>query len=215
MTSWTVLIPFKGSALGKSRLASTALSDAQRRQLATAFLLDVIDVALHTPEVARVIVTSPDTHTQQLLGKLPCDVLTEPPHTSGLNAGVLWALSEIGAPHLACAVLTSDLPFLHEHELSQVLNLASGSERSMVTDREGTGTTLLLANRTPEFEPAFGLNSRAAHERLGFSLLNVPSSSGIRHDVDTSEQLNHAGGLIAGRHTFAALRTRTAESGAA
>lgn len=206
MTTWTVLIPFKGSALGKSRLTSATLSDAHRRELATAFLRDVVDVALHTPEVARVIVTSPDAHTKQLLGELPCDVLIEPPHISGLNAGVLWALRELGAPHLACAVLTSDLPYLREHELSQALNLASGRERSMTTDREGTGTTMLLANRTPEFEPAFGISSRLAHERLGFALLNVPSSSGLRHDVDTSEQLRQAGNLVAGRHTSSVLK---------
>ena len=209
MTSWTIVIPFKGTALGKSRLASKELSDATRQQLAESFLLDVIGAVTRTPQVSRVIVSGPDPQTQALLSDTPCEVLTEPAQISGLNAGVQWALQQVDAPHIACAVLTSDLPFLREHELEFALTLAANHERSMVTDREGAGTTLLLANRTPEFAPAFGQNSRVAHELIGFSLLNVPPSSGLRQDVDTPDHLYDSAGLPPGTHTLAVLRALT------
>ena len=56
---WTVVIPVKAPAIGKSRL-SPAVADAARAELARAFALDTIAAALGARSVARVIVVGDD-----------------------------------------------------------------------------------------------------------------------------------------------------------
>jgi 2-phospho-L-lactate/phosphoenolpyruvate guanylyltransferase len=57
--TWTVVIPVKAPAAGKTRL-SPALADEARAQLARAFALDTIAAALAATSVGRVIVVGDD-----------------------------------------------------------------------------------------------------------------------------------------------------------
>jgi 2-phospho-L-lactate guanylyltransferase len=193
--SWTLLIPYKGAFNAKSRLRESGVSDDDRKLLADAFLSDVLAAASEVERVSQVIVTTPDPATRVLLESCPCSVIVEPRELDGLNDALAWALAEIGEARNQCAILAADLPFVSAAEIEYALELASQHERSFVSDSAGSGTTLLAMNHTAEFTPAFGEDSRSAHERLGCVELPIPQTSGLRRDVDTLDQLNadHSG----------------------
>jgi 2-phospho-L-lactate guanylyltransferase len=202
--SWTILIPFKGASRAKSRLGADWMRPSDRQRLAEAFLFDVLSAAEQTPEVNRIVVTTPDPEAELLLKDLKCDVLLEPEEPDDLNASLIWALRELNQPMIQCAILASDLPYITSKEISAALALAALYDRSFVSDNSAHGTTMLFANRIAEFTPAFGSDSKTAHEHLGFTSLELPLSSGARHDVDTFDQListDHALGI----HTRDAL----------
>lgn len=205
--SWTLVIPFKGSPGSKSRLGAGGVSPDMRQRLAEAFLLDALHAARACQEVSRLIVSTPDGDVAQTVAQTGCEVWVEPAGLGGLNASVSWALNEANQPRTACAVMASDVPFVTSSEISQALQLGAKLERSMVADREGTGTTMLLANHTKPFGPAFGENSRLLHSALGFEPLPIPQASGLRNDVDVFEHLHSPYTLGLGSHTSAVLKT--------
>lgn len=206
--SWTLLLPYKGAFNAKSRLRESGVSDDDRKLLADAFLRDVLTAVSEVSSVSQIIVTTPDPTTRALLDSFPCSVLIEPRELDGLNSALAWALSALGDARSQCTILAADLPFVSSVEIEYALELASQHERSFVSDSAGSGTTLLAMNHTPGFTPAFGEDSRSAHEALGCVELLIPQTSGLRRDVDTLDQLNadHSG---IGEFTASVLGART------
>ncbi|MGL5911942.1 MAG: hypothetical protein ACRCZP_18200, partial [Phycicoccus sp.] len=74
-----------------------------------------------------------------------------------------------------------------------------------VTDADGSGTALLTLPATPPVATAFGVDSAAAHARLGFAPVLV-DAPGLLLDVDDTPALWRAVGLGVGPHTARALR---------
>lgn len=185
MSAWTVVIPVKAPATGKSRL-SPALADDARARLARAFALDTVAAARAARSVSHVIVVGDDASLAD-----GAEFLAEP---GGAGRGLLPAIRH-GIAHartagpVAVAVLLGDLPALTPDELDGVLEAAARHPLAFVRDADGTGTTLATAAPGVPFEPRFGPGSAARHAAAGFVELDASAAPGLMRDVDTVDAL--------------------------
>ena len=140
------------------------------------------------------------------------DVVPEPSPAAGLNAairaGVASARSGASLAAVSVAVLLGDLPALRPGDLGAALEVASEHHRAVVTDADGSGTTLLTARSGVELHPAFGPGSAAEHVARGHVVLDVaevPAVSGLRQDVDLARDLAAVAALGPGPRTTEVL----------
>jgi len=187
---WTVIIPVKPAAIGKSRLG---LGPALGPRLARAIALDTVAAVVACNAVERVIVVTADAEFHPP----GAEVLAER-SPAGIDAAVA-AGAELAGIGTARAALLGDLPSLDPAELAAALDVASRSPRAFVPDHEGTGTTLVTAGPGVALLTAFGSDSAARHLALGLTPLDLTADSSVRFDVDTPQQLDEA---------LAALRRR-------
>ncbi|GAA4380100.1 NTP transferase domain-containing protein [Agromyces bauzanensis] len=214
---WTVVIPVKAPASGKSRLVP-GVTDAARAALARAFALDTIAAARAARSVERVIVVGDDPDLAD-----GAEFLAESPGERGLlpaiRHGIAYARTgsrDATAPlpdgrdaataplpdgrdaataplpdgrDAAVAVLLGDLPALTADELDSALEAASRHPLAFVRDADGTGTTLATAAVGVAFDPQFGPGSAARHAAAGFVELEASGAPGLTRDVDTVDGL--------------------------
>jgi 2-phospho-L-lactate guanylyltransferase len=203
---WTVVVPVKPAALGKTRLTAVT---ADREALARAIALDTIAAVAATARVRRVLVVTDDAEVRTQVAQWPAvDVLAEG-EVRGLDAAIATGADAAGvnAPR---AVLLGDLPALTSRDLDAALMLAGEVERGLVPDAEGTGSTLVTARPGAVWVSAFGADSAARHRLLGCTDLTVPRESTLRRDVDTAAQLAQAVALGVGPRTAAVLASAAA-----
>jgi 2-phospho-L-lactate guanylyltransferase len=205
--SWVAIVPVKGAPGAKSRLGD----HPERLQLADAFAFDTVTVLLAASAISRVFVVTADEAMGNRLRELGAVIVPEepgPPGADPLNDAIEQATDAVRRSYPAAnlAVFTGDLPSLTVSDVESVLALAAGHERSMVADRDGTGTTVLLALAAVPLTPRFGPGSRAAHEAAGHTVLALPVTSSIRRDVDTAHDLADALRLGVGPHTRALVQ---------
>ncbi|MCR2808578.1 MULTISPECIES: 2-phospho-L-lactate guanylyltransferase [unclassified Microbacterium] len=206
---WAVLIPVKPTAIGKSRLD---LPGADRVTLARAIALDTIAATAACPAVAQVFVVTDDG----ALVALAFDIaglrfVSEDDGTStarGIDAAIAVGAAAAG-DGMPRAALLGDLPALRPEDLELALTAASGIERAVVADAEGTGTTLVTARPGTPLRTAFGAGSFGRHIGLGCVPLTIPEGSTLRRDVDTVDQLEAAAALGVGPRTSRVLRAQT------
>jgi 2-phospho-L-lactate guanylyltransferase len=180
---WTVIIPVKPAAIGKSRLGLGP-------ELARAIALDTVAAVVACDAVERVIAVTADAAFR------PPGAEVLPERTpSGIDAAIA-AGAELAGIGTARAALLGDLPSLIPGELAAALALAAAHQRGFVPDHEGTGTTLVTAAPGETLLTAFGGTSAAKHRALGLVELELPTSSSVRFDVDTVEQLRAAAATI-------------------
>jgi len=200
---WSVVIPVKGTAAGKSRFGG---DPDIRAALALAMALDTVSAALAAEAVSDVIVVTSESVGAQF-ESLGARVL----HDAGtsLNAAILSGIATAAqGPTANLAIMLGDLPALAPQEIDFALSLASVLPLSMVPDAAATGTTLLAALGGNSHIPAFGEGSAAAHSTSGYVALEIASGSGLRTDVDTLNDLAallKAPGVSVGRHTHTLL----------
>jgi 2-phospho-L-lactate guanylyltransferase len=176
---WTVIIPVKPAAIGKSRLGLGP-------ELARAIALDTVAAVVACDAVDRVIVVTADAAFR------PPGAEVLPERTpSGIDAAVA-AGAELAGMGTARAALLGDLPSLLPAELAAALALAAHESRAFVADHEATGTTLVTAAPGWTLLTAFGGGSAEKHRALGLVELELPTASSVRFDVDTPEQLDAA-----------------------
>jgi 2-phospho-L-lactate guanylyltransferase len=191
---WTVVIPAKALPEAKSRLLAASADDAAHRRLVAAIRADTLSAAGAAGGVARVlVVTDRPGDPDALVQRQP-----------GLNAALREA-AEYAArswPEDGIVALVGDLPALRPDELRAALSAAAGHPRSFVADAPGTGTTLLAVTPGNPLNPQFGAGSAARHADGGTLLDGGP---GLRHDVDTAEDLLQAAGLGLGAATAGVL----------
>ncbi|WP_448811584.1 2-phospho-L-lactate guanylyltransferase [Agromyces bauzanensis] len=186
---WTVVIPVKAPATGKSRLLP-AVTDAARAALARAFALDTIAAAQAARSVARVIVVGDDPDLAD-----GAEFLAEPGADGGAGERGLLPAIRHGIAHaraeapVAVAVLLGDLPALTPDELDAALDAAVRHPLAFVRDADGTGTTLATAAPGVAFDPQFGSGSAARHAAAGFAELAASDAPGLTRDVDTVDGL--------------------------
>jgi 2-phospho-L-lactate guanylyltransferase len=199
-----LVITVKSLGLAKSRLLGAAdrgLGDrAAHEALALALVRDTAAAALATPNVRQVlVVTSDPTVTEVLTGD---GVATTPDlPDAGLNAAVAHGAHLLlrADPRAVVGVLQADLPALRSEQLAEALAAAAG-RRAFCADRQGTGTTLLVAAPGGPLEPRFGPGSAAAHMASGAVLVGTGLAT-LRCDVDTADDLAVARTLGLGEHT--------------
>jgi len=199
--SWTVIIPVKPSAIGKSRLE---VSGVDRVALRRAIALDTIAAAAAADDVGRVVIVTDDGGLVIQAIDIPGLRFVSEGDAIGLNEAV--AVGAGTAEGMPRAALLGDLPSLRSADLSEALRAAASVDRGVVADEEGTGSTLVTARAGVAWETAFGDDSFARHVELGCTPLQIADASTLRRDVDTLEQLRAAAELGLGRRTAQVLR---------
>lgn len=181
----------------KGRL--TTMDQPTRAALALAMVRDVLLVAESSELVKDVVLVGDDAATTAL-----ADLACFADAGRGLNTEVAAAAN--GSPRVA--VLLPDIPAVTVAQLDRALAAGAEHPRAFVSDAEGVGTTLLMAQNGSALEPAFGERSCAAHAASGaFAILDdAPGRlSGLRRDVDDEIGLWDAARLGVGPHTAALL----------
>ena len=204
---WVVIVPVKGNPSAKSRLGDMP----ERAALAEAFALDTVAALVAASAVERVFVVTGSIRLKTVLAGLGAVIVSEESGAATGNARLNAAIEQgIAAarrayPDVNLAVMTGDLPALRPSDVENAFALAAAQPLSMVADAEGVGTTTLCAQAGGAIRPRFGLGSRAAHEAAGHVLLDLPPTSSIRLDVDTSADFEVVRALGLGPHTSALL----------
>jgi len=203
---WTIIVPVKPAAVGKSRLIDVPVD---RETLARAIALDTVAAAAAATEVGRVLVVTDDAGVRAEASRFPGVEVVAEGDSRGLDAAIARGADAAGqgAPR---AALLGDLPALRPGDLDAALRLAGGVERGLVPDAEATGSTLVTARAGAVWVSAFGVDSAARHRLLGCTDLAVPRDSSLRRDVDTAGQLAAAVALGVGPRTSAVLAAAAA-----
>ncbi|MCX0271954.1 2-phospho-L-lactate guanylyltransferase [Nocardia zapadnayensis] len=192
----------------KSRLAGV-LPPAQRSRLVLAMLTDTVRAAAAAPEIASITVVTPDPVVSRATRALGATVHPEPRSAATdpdpLNTALSTAAAALRARHgdVTVLALQADLPALRTPELSAVLATARGI-RAFVADHAGTGTAALLAPAGTALRPRFGRDSARHHRDDGAVRLHG-DWPGLRHDVDTADDLAAVRALGTGPDTAALL----------
>jgi 2-phospho-L-lactate guanylyltransferase len=191
---WTVVIPAKALPEAKSRLLPASADTAAHRRLVEAIRADTLGAARATVGVARVLVVTdrpglPDALVQRHPG------LNSALREAAAHAARAW-------PGDGIVALVGDLPALRPDELAAVLQAAAVQPRSFVPDAPGTGTTLLAVVPGTDLDPKFGVGSAARHAA---GAARLEAGPGLRHDVDTADDLGQAAQLGLGPATAAVV----------
>jgi 2-phospho-L-lactate guanylyltransferase len=184
------LVPVKALAAGKSRLAGSLPRGALER-LALAMLGDVVGALRGVPELAHVMVVTPDPRVAELAAELGAEPLLrdDPGLNPSLDAGAR-ALADGGAERLL--VVLGDVPGADPAELAQLfgaLDALGGRGVVLAPSRDG-GTSALLRAPWDAIPNRFGVESAAAHRAaardaaLPFRELALPS---LAIDLDRVE----------------------------
>lgn len=192
MSLWLV-IPIRGLAAGKSRLA-TVLGAGERLSLNTQWLEALLDAfAALAGGLNHCVVVSPSDDALSYAEHRGAHALREAglgDLNAALEQGCEYALAR-GAQRIL--ILAADLPEVRSRALSRLLEACSTDAVTLIADKTGTGTNgmLLPANAARGF--AFGEGSLARHERL-FTTPGKPvhiwRDAGLALDIDTPDDLS-------------------------
>lgn len=215
--TWAI-VAVKRFSQAKLRL-SPVLSETGRIALTAAMLEDLLDTLQAVPEIDAVCVISdePSLHG----GMHPYHLLRDPPDGS-LNDAVRMAV-DYAKQHGAgcCAVLHADLPLATPAAISTLLqrHRARGIRGlTLVPDRHGAGTNVMICSPADVIPYRYGDRSLAAHEaeaaRQGLDAAIVPDDA-LALDIDEPDDLQ---ALLAACRTTAAIadtgtRTRAVLAG--
>lgn len=204
--AWTVVVPVKDPARGKTRLV---VDGVDRVALARAIALDTIASAAACTLVEQVVVVGDDGGLVLAALDLPGLRFVPEGDARGLvEAVATGARSFEGMPR---AALLGDLPALRPEDLGDALIAAAEVDHAVVPDAEGTGSTLVTARAGVAWTSSFGEDSFARHVEAGFVALPVPATSTLRRDVDTAAQLRDARSRGLGPRTSAVLASWSGE----
>ncbi len=198
-----LVVPMKHPRDGKSRLRG-AVEAARHPGLVLALAADTLAAVAASARVRRVLLVAADPEAVAELGELGVEIVAEPAEKT-LNAAFRHgeALLKADDPAAVVGALQADLPALRAVDLTAAIAEAAGT-RAFVADRQGTGTTLLLAAPGEPLDPRFGPGSARLHAASGAIALSRPLPT-LRSDVDTPDDLAHVRALGVGKHTAARL----------
>jgi 2-phospho-L-lactate/phosphoenolpyruvate guanylyltransferase len=200
---WTIIIPVKPPAVGKSRLRGSTAPVTVSDDLVAAIALDTIAAACSV-DADIVVVTGSDVieaGATSLGAKVLADQRSADGSGVGLNPAIRHAEAAIGL-HGWRAAMAADLPSLRSADLRDALDeaLRLGTGRTYVSDHHGVGTTMLSASPGVALDPVFGGASAGAHAASGARPLGGHWPS-LRLDVDTAADLQAAEALGLGPRT--------------
>lgn len=210
------VLAVKRLAEAKSRLAASrgAASDGLHRDLVLAMLLDTMD-ALRGPRIEGIVVISPD---DEVLAAARAAGAISVGENRGVRPGDADLLNRAFAEASTLArrrwptvrtvmLVQADLPAATSISVQEMIAAADGLRQAVLTDRDGSGTTVLLRDRSITEPPRFGPGSASAHRAAGAVELDPGHHrwADLRTDVDTAADLDAARSLGVGRHTGAIL----------
>jgi 2-phospho-L-lactate guanylyltransferase len=200
-TGWDVIVPLKEVAFAKTRL--TALGDRWRKTFARAMFLDTVEAVTRCPVPVRVHVVTDDRPTIAELATFVGAVVVHAQAPSGINNAISHAAQRQGDRGWGRAALLGDLPSLSGDDLAEVIERAGGAPRSVVSDADEVGSTMLLVAAGQPLQPSFGPGSLTRHIASGAVPVKAPAAA--RRDVDRPEDLWAAWRLGVGPRTTWAL----------
>lgn len=190
MACWAI-IPVKGTALGKQRLAGV-LDAAARAALVGQMLDHVVAAARAAPGIDRIALLGTARHGQG------DDVTLLADPGTGLNPAIAGAVRQAEAAGATrVVILFADLPQVTAAEIAR---LAGGDTIALAPDRHDTGTNglALPLPAASGFTFGFGPDSFARHRaeaaRLGLPC-EIIRSPGLQRDIDEPADLPDAAGL--------------------
>lgn len=209
MSGVHLLVPVKPLRLAKSRLRGAADGGAgdpgAHAQLVAAVAVDTVLAARRARGVTEVVCVTSDRALTRALASEGVRTVEDVP-ASGLNAALRHGDQQLRREGAArTGALQADLPALDPEELAAAL-AAAGGDRAFCPDRQGTGTTLLLAGAGQPLDPRFGPGSAGAHAASEAKELDGTWST-LRCDVDTAADLALAADLGLGPRTRAFLES--------
>ena len=193
MQDASIVIPVKGLASGKSRLA-VMLSPAERLALNRRLVEHVLETALEAgrkmgPDIA-VYLLSTDEAVADIASSRSARFIRQT--TEGLNAGLLEAVDCL--PAHRTVFLAADLPNLTSDDIAPLLN-APGI--GLAPDRRQIGTNALSVPQPGSLPFSFGPESMRLHlesaENLGLQV-QVIQRPGLALDLDTKDDLERING---------------------
>jgi 2-phospho-L-lactate/phosphoenolpyruvate guanylyltransferase len=199
------IVPVKGLALAKRRLAPV-LPDAARRRLVLAMLEDVLAAVARTEGVERVLVVTPDASAASLAGSLGAVIVPEP-GAGGLNAAVESAVALALSRGIdQVLVLPADIPLVTTDELTSLI----GSRRSrpgvtLAPSHDSNGTNALLLAPPNAIAPCYGPGSYLQHMSQAMARhidVNVLHLAGIARDIDEPADLAVLSAAAPARYGF-------------
>lgn len=200
MTLWAVL-PVRALADGKQRLAAV-LSAAQREALCQALLHDALAALRQCPAIAGIAVISADARVLAAATAAGAVALAEAEGGGGLNAAVTQAADWVagqGADTLL--VMHADLPLVNAAALSALIARHRRQPPpgiTLVPDRHGEGTNLLLATPPAAIPFRFGIDSCRQHQAAAAAMTvacQCHADPELALDLDTAADLNRLRGL--------------------
>ena len=186
-----LLIPVKNLANAKQRLAS-ALSQAQRAQLAEAMLHDVLSAAVGVQSCLDVALVTGDAKAKALAGKFRFSVIEDTrdeSETSAIEMATEWSEQH---GYDTTVVVPGDIPLITSHELQQVLSVAPVEGGVFVPAYDRRGTNCILRRPASIIPLHFGNDSFQPHceamRKTGKQLV-ILEMAGIGLDVDNPDEL--------------------------
>lgn len=184
---WAV-VPFKGFDQAKQRLRGT-YAPPVRRALARAMFDDVLDTLAAVPELAGIMLVTPDREAATLAAARGIRVFSETA-PMGLTSAVMAAAARLAAEGAAgMLIVPCDVPGAVPHEISHLLAThRQGRGFTIVPSHDRRGTNAIVVTPPDAVALAFGPDSFALHlaaaRRAGI-IANVVSLPGLSLDIDT------------------------------
>jgi 2-phospho-L-lactate/phosphoenolpyruvate guanylyltransferase len=199
------IVPVKGLALAKRRLAPV-LPDAARRRLVLAMLEDVLAAIAGVREIERAVVVTPDADAGSLAAGRGATILPEP-GAAELNAavesGVAFALSR-GVGRVL--VLPGDIPLASPEELASLIgSRPSAPGVTLAPSRDGNGTNAMLLAPPDAIAPCYGPGSYLQHMSQAMARhidVNVLHLAGVGRDIDEPADLAALSAAAPARYGF-------------
>jgi 2-phospho-L-lactate guanylyltransferase len=173
--AWTVVVPLKGAAERKTRLAP-ALDATRRRELSDALYRHVIGCIAASGIAGEIIAVSP------VLPEADTAVRLWVQQDSNLNAEFERIRAATAGPLM---VVNADLPLLQAGELVTLAGAAGRTGCAIAPDRHRTGTNAVALLPDAAFAFAFGPQSLKLHLASAHDRAWVVGSAGLGYDLDT------------------------------
>lgn len=182
MINWTAVIPFKGRAARKTRLAGI-FSEEQRDRLSYAMFNRTCAVLAGCDAVGEIAVLS-DIRPPAWHGRLIGDA------GRGLNAELNSLAADLATQCLL--VIHADLPLLGPQDIGDLLEAAGRASMAIAPDHAGTGTNAIALVDPAGFAFHFGPNSFVQHVEAGQDRAAIIHRTGLSLDIDTPEDYDRA-----------------------
>src|SRR5947209_13539849 len=213
--TYKALIPVKSLHSVKSRLAPH-LTLHQRKNLVLDMLYHVLRVLHASNVIEQVLVVSPDQlvlSQAQAWGALA--LLEEVPgHNAALHAA---ALKEQKARTPALLTIAADLPLLHPHDISALIEQSAHHAVVLAASRDGTGTNAILTQPPLALPYLFGPHTPQHYQPVArqYNLsYTTYHSLGLALDIDTIDDLEDLYELqiLSGEHMQSWLNLHPSET---
>lgn len=189
----SIVIPVKGIATGKSRLAEI-LSSEERAALSQRLVEHVLATALKAMQASHteiaIYLLSPDAAIANIAESSSAHFLHQT--SNGLNPGLSEAVAHL--PVQRTVFLAADLPTLTSDDIAPLLN---AKNVGLAPDHGQTGTNALSVPEPGSLPFSFGPNSLQLHlasaQKLGLQV-DLIQRPGLAFDLDTKEDLERIEG---------------------